>query len=332
MRRRVWLLAGVAMTLGFGAAEAQAGTLFKACLKSPLSTSVGECKNVFIADPGEQNAVEFRASGDRETFTEPGRVIRPPAGVRNDYFGRTEAFGQPVVHETLIGCLFTGFSASCTGEGRRSLIYLGDMDDTMRIQNGDFWEPTIYGEEGDDTVTTDRFAVLAGGPGGDTLVGPGQVRYPGEVGARPSMTIDFDGVADDGRPGENDNVRPGQWLEILLWGDHTITGHDGADRVVVSGLAGDDHVDGLGGDDDIETGPGRDTIDGGPGADNIRGEVDRDVLRGGPGSDFINGEGGDDTLHAQDGEPDFVLCGRDDDTAFVDAVDTVQDCENVIVG
>lgn len=96
-----------------------------------------------------------------------------------------------------------------------------------------------------------------GGPGADELIGLGRIRDPFETPGDTPMHIDFDGVADDGRPGENDNVNPGQWLEVFLRGGHTVIGHDGVDLVTISGLefeAGD-HVDGLGGGDDIETGP-----------------------------------------------------------------------------
>ncbi len=76
MRGKVWLLAGIVAIFGFGAAEAQAGTVFKACAKRPLDTFIGECVNVFMADDGQENDVVF----SRCMRTEPAPSCSPSRG------------------------------------------------------------------------------------------------------------------------------------------------------------------------------------------------------------------------------------------------------------
>lgn len=181
MPNKVWLLAGIVATFGFGAAEAQAGTVFKACMKDPLSTFIGECGNVFIADAGQENDVaftlEYVGGAFYETFSEPGQVIRPPLGARDYYFGRQGAVGQPVLHETLLGCRFAGFDATCDWEYDnccgtpfdQSLIYLGDGDDTLLVRDNEVTAPNVYAEEGDDTIRDQVGGRIDCGPGNDTV-------------------------------------------------------------------------------------------------------------------------------------------------------------------
>jgi hypothetical protein len=90
---------------------------------------------------------------------------------------------------------------------------------------------------------------------------------------------------------------------------------------------------------------GRDTLAGGPGAQRIRGHSGDDRIKGGSGDDCVNGDGGADhvnggagadrivggagrdSLNSADGERDTVLCGKGEDSARVDRIDTVRGCE-----
>jgi Tol biopolymer transport system component len=90
----------------------------------------------------------------------------------------------------------------------------------------------------------------------------------------------------------------------------TIFGTKGRDTIC--GLTGADHIYGRGGGD---------LLDGGAGDD---------VVYGGPGRDVIAGKGGRDVIFARDGERDIVDCGTERDTAVVDRVDVVRDCERVL--
>ncbi|HEY7034808.1 MAG TPA: hypothetical protein VH482_25940 [Thermomicrobiales bacterium] len=110
-----------------------------------------------------------------------------------------------------------------------------------------------------------------------------------------------------------------------------------------------DTISGLGARDEIATNAGNDFADGGAGDDAIHGQQGDDRLFGGSGNDFIDGGRGIDTIRAGVGndtvnavEPaslaaqkDDVDCGEDADgldvdTAFVDRLDTVTNCEEVI--
>src|SRR6185295_8778534 len=93
-----------------------------------------------------------------------------------------------------------------------------------------------------------------------------------------------------------------------------------------------------------------DTIDGGAGDDNLNGGNGGDTITGGPGKDTIVGDAtaggcyvigylgtckspwGNDTINAVDGEVDSVDCGPGQDTANVDAIDVVTNCEVVNKG
>jgi hypothetical protein len=160
------------------------------------------------------------------------------------------------------------------------------------------------------------------------------------------VTVTVNGIADDGRPGEGDDVRDLDALKLFV--PATVIGTEGDQSVEIYAAA--DHepssIEGRGGADDLRSGSGRETIDGGAGNDRIEGGFNHDTLKGGPGRDVIYGDStsgncggngqsctipfGNDTIDARDGEPDQVDCGPGQDTATVDAVDTVaSNCETV---
>ena len=170
MRGRVWLVAGVVATFGFGAAEAQAGTVFKAC-------GFAGCASVFMADANQRNHVEWKPLYENgrfyERFHEELQVIRPPLGARNQYAEHEGAAGQPVLHETLLNCQFTGFNAKCYepfdgccgGPLDHSLIFLGGLHDTLLIHhNIDATLPRVYAEEGDDIIRSKKGGRIDCGP------------------------------------------------------------------------------------------------------------------------------------------------------------------------
>ena len=92
-------------------------------------------------------------------------------------------------------------------------------------------------------------------------------------------------------------------------GNNFLAGTDGGDRI--KGKGGDDSLRGKGGDDCLSGG------------------TENDRLNGGSGEDLLKGGAGDDVIYAKDGEADKVRCGFGDDTARVDAQDTVSACEHV---
>ena len=124
-------------------------------------------------------------------------------------------------------------------------------------------------------------SVLRGGSGEDTA---------GYALTLTRVVVSLDGVANDGQPGERDNVLPD--VEDVSAGDHgsVLTGSAAGNR--------------------LEGGAGRDRLTGGAGRDDLAGDT------------------GGDTLNALDGDGgDSVSCGIGIDLAWVDAGDDVVDAD-----
>ena len=156
------------------------------------------------------------------------------------------------------------------------------------------------------------------------------------------MAITLAGGADDGRPGEADDLRGVE--RIVLRTPGRVVGSDGPDEIVFSQVGSDNELVGGGGNDRLRGGDGADRLDGGAGDDNIDGGFGDDTITGGPGRDVISADlaGGDcgplwckypygnDTVDVRDGEVDSVTCGAGTDRVIADAVDVIApDCEQV---
>lgn len=195
---------------------------------------------------------------------------------------------------------------------------------------------------GDDSSERGIFAdVLDGGPGLDTLA---DYRAQGGESAAPPISVTLDGVANDGRDGEGDDVTA---IEVLLpESPGTFVGDDGPNEWHVPAAAPGSRLSGAGGNDVLRGGDRNgDTIDGGAGDDDISGGFGDDTLVGGPGRDTIAGDrplrcnelhcdlgggSGNDTIEARDGEVDSITCGPGQDRVVADADDVVAaDCEIV---
>ena len=85
----------------------------------------------------------------------------------------------------------------------------------------------------------------------------------------------MDGVADDGPPGQNDNVRPGTAEVVVRSGDHVLIADDTPNTLSASGT-------------------GRSELEGGGGDDRISGhQMPGDVVRGGDGDDIVRADAAD---------------------------------------
>ena len=196
---------------------------------------------------------------------------------------------------------------------------------------------TVRGGEGNDELEGDKYQaasadVIDGGPGFDIM---DEYSIP-DSDINPPATVTQDGVADDGRPGEGDNVTGVEKITAHVFGVYG--GTDGNDDIWVwSNIAsGASTINGLGGNDKLTGSDHPETIDGGAGDDVIEGSLNNDTIVGGPGKDRINGDGGshcsayectvpfgDDTIDARDGEVDQVECGIGNDTVQADKIDQV---------
>jgi Ca2+-binding RTX toxin-like protein len=245
-----------------------------------------------------------------------------------------------------------------------STIRAGEGADVIRGKGGD---DVLLGDDGED--------VLIGGPGDDALdggAGPDTLEsyfggYGVDGGIDPSDTagrdtlaggpaddsVSYEGRTDpltltvgdganDGAPGEGDDIRAD--VEVVQGSEAAdAIGGDGGPNVLIGG-GGDDVIRGGGGDDDIGGAEGDDLVLGNEGADTVAGGGEDDIVHGGPGHDRLYGEwgegcglrlcvGGADQIIADDGELDHVECGDGTDEAKLDSVDTLlllaPDCENV---
>jgi hypothetical protein len=224
---------------------------------------------------------------------------------------------------------------------------------TTATRAADGGDDHLDGGTGQDTLTGDAIGdsarvghdVLDGGPGIDTI-DHDWYRFDGSGGAQdPAPTVSFDGVANDGRPGERDDVIGIERIESGVPAGLTPTtliGDGGAntfDLLFTNGV-----VRAGGGDDTITGSDYADALDGGAGNDHVSGGFGNDTITGGPGADDIGGDrtagcyygpifggctigSGNDTVYAQDGERDAVDCGPGADIAWVDAVDVTTGCE-----
>ena len=109
---------------------------------------------------------------------------------------------------------------------------------------------------------------FSGGPGEDTADFSAVLA---------SERLSADGVPDDGKPGEGDDIRPDV---------ENIKGGPFADRLV--GTASNNQVDGGGGADAIVGGSGHDLLDGGGGGDSLDGGAGSDRLFGREGTDSVS--------------------------------------------
>ena len=259
-----------------------------------------------------------------------------------------------------------GFTGSSDGATRERLFGAGG-DDRLQgyagndelhggegadVVDGGEGNDGLFGEGGSDQITgrggndtedggpgDDRMGSSAGGIGEDNDQGADNVRggdgtdtltLEDHVGG---VTIRLDGQANDGAPGEGDNIASD--LEAINGtnGNDAFFGTEGRDNF--SGYPGNDEIHGAGGDDELSGGSGDDRMFGDTGNDKVQGYEGSDTVDGGPGSDQLYGDRGScsvfctfdaDQLLARDGERDTVDCGGGADSAQVDGLDIVAFC------
>ena len=220
-----------------------------------------------------------------------------------------------------------------------------DGGDGNDILDGGENDDRVLGGNGDDEIHGDGYKnpgadVMDGGPGNDLV---SEWTIPENLDRQPAVNVTLDGVANDGRPGENDNVVGVEQLDMYIVG--SITGSDAAEKIVLvnPGNHGSSTLIGNGGNDELVGFDYDDTIDGGTGDDRVEGGMGNDTVTGGPGKDTIFGDAtrsycswysckipfGNDVINARDGEVDNVDCGIGEDRAIVDSIDIVVNCENV---
>lgn len=161
---------------------------------------------------------------------------------------------------------------------------LGDGNDELTVTG---IAATVNGGPGDDRISFPNHRLTVdGGPGADFMrARDGGVTYADRT---VGVSVSPDGVANDGEPGEGDDVGPTfdrieggsgddelhaiDAPEFRTW----IYGSSGNDRLF--GGPGADELIGAGGDDSLLGAAGRDELDGGLGGDLLRGGDDHDLV------------------------------------------------------
>lgn len=161
----------------------------------------------------------------------------------------------------------------------------------------------LAGNGGDD--------MLDGGAGFDTLSGGDGTDLASWEDATGPVTASLDGVANDGQPGENENI-PAD-VEGIQGGPY-------ADHLSGSGLTNDTLLGG-GGDDDLEGWSGDDVLRGQDGNDTLHSNSGADVLDGGPGTDSLS--------YAADGQPVYVYQDGNANDGMLGEHDNVTSIENL---
>jgi hypothetical protein len=268
----------------------------------------------YTAAPGEVNnlTVTSRMINGTSylTFSDPGNRIKPD-----------RSHSSADTFQTLTQCVFLGDRATCPEYTNGWKVILGDGDDSVTLDptGNDFygsewtvidggdgadtlsgdWVPsasiTLVGGPGDDHLISDYDGWMFGGPGADTMdyvssyYTGGGVSYVGQ--GRDGVSVTLDGIANDGAPGEGDNV--GAHIRRL-------EGSEGDDVIVANGLGS--HV--------------------------LYGRAGNDRLDPAGGWGDVYGEEGDDTIPANDGANQTISCGDGSDSVLYDPVDVLSaDCE-----
>lgn len=207
------------------------------------------------------------------------------------------------------------------GEGGSDDIMGGPGNDVEDGGPGDDRIGFSAGISNDDDQGADT---LRGGDGTDTLL------LNAHAGG---MAITLDGLANDGAPGEGDNVAS-DFEHIEGTGANDVfTGSPGPDRFLggmgndeIRGGAGDDHLSGDSGDDRVFGEAGNDKVEGTNGADRVDGGAGLDQIYGDIAGCSVFCSFDSDEIFARDGERDTVDCGGGADTAHVDGLDVVAFC------
>jgi hypothetical protein len=226
----------------------------------------------------------------------------------------------------------------------------GSGDDALLVRSG-FVDAAMG--PGDDQARADAGGLqVEGGPGADrSEAGPRADLGVSYFQATTGVRVSTDGAANDGAPGEHDDVSPHARTVYGSVGDDILDAGGARVKVSLYGNAGDDRLfassrgGGLAGgegDDVLRGGDGRDFLDGdagddqllgGGGADALSGGTGGDLLVGGPGRDdfVVDYDGRGDSVRARDGIAERIVCTFVPSHLLVDPVDRLTHCAFPVV-
>jgi hypothetical protein len=335
--------------VGLGACDAQAATV-----SLVPNTEIGEVSFTlrYVAAPGEANRLTAVESPDGRvwTFRDAGASVQPGANCAAGADGAIACTAPATVAAPLTSYVVADLgdqddvadvSAAHSGVGD---LLAGAGNDRLRTRSG--FVNASMGPGGDVARVDGGQLAVQGGPGADRFetgrLGDLQVAYFASARA---VRVTTDGRANDGAPGEHDNVpRLVQTVSGSAHGD-VLDARRSRTRVAIYGGAGDDRaftaprggfIEGSGGADVLHGGSGPDGLIGDEGADVLVGGGGDDDLRGGSGHDLLVGGSGHDlfyidndgreTVRARDGAGDRVICDWVPYRLRVDRRDRLERC------
>ena len=301
----------------------------------------------YAAAPGEANRLTLEEAPDGRswTFRDRGATVQAGAScaARLDGAVVCTATGGPVFASVDLGDGddVADVAAPHSGVGQ---LETGAGDDVLRARAGPV--SAALGP-GDDRADVEAGSLsVEGGPGADEVDAARgaslQVTY---FASDRGVHVTLDGRANDGAPGEHDDVSP---LTRTLNGSahaDVLDARAARTKVAVYGEAGDDRQFASPSGGFLAGGAGRDVLHGGAGPDGLLGELGDDVLLGGRGDDELTGDNGHDllvggpgrdrlaitydgrdTVRARDGGRDRVTCEWLPHSLQVDRVDRLDRC------
>lgn len=311
MRRRLSLpLLALVLALPAGAEAAEVGAPYE--------------REAVLTDPdGVANEIVIRRDGPDIVFTDTlaPLIARTPciqAGLNSARCQVPEGISvfagagddKVTIEGTLVDPTVQNFVKG--GEGDDTITGGGDRDWLSGNEGAD----RIFGGDGQDQLDGSHGADLLEGEGGSDSFfgGDGEVMLPlGESGGgsdvirggdgsdsisywgTTGVRVTLAGGADDGQPGEGDDVT-GVEMVTGSEGPDVLIGTDEADFLV--GSAGDDTLEGGGGRDELQGHDGADTILAGAGDDRLNGGAGADRLDCGADRDLLEGTDPGDSIDA----------------------------------
>ena len=243
-----------------GTGAASAGTIdANANLVGPWSWSIE-----YDGQGTERNVPTFQVFGPVAVVQDPGVTI-----------SKSQQTSPCVPLQSTAICAAAGSSllGSITGQSPmliRVALWRGDDVLVAPALNADWFVFESAGNDIDDVSRTKSATVFADNnghepDGSDVITGNAQTTMAYNFRSA-GVSVSLDGIANDGSPGEGDNVT-GVGTIIGTFSNDTLIGDDNANTI--NGEGGADHIDGRGGDDTIYEGSPAGSVVCGAGNDHV---------------------------------------------------------------